>query len=158
MPQPKIVEMPLPFNAVSYWNQSFGTTSGATFFVTSLPTPSAHQNHVIAEKLGHHGLKRIQQFRSYEPGWDFGRGKAMSEIGFLGLYQFIKDYNLPAGQWPSVFLTNNGHLELAWKNPEGARIQAEFGPAKVEFYREDTGDEGEMAVSDASKVAELLGT
>jgi len=145
-------EMPLPYG----YYCSYDFTNGSTFFTTSLPTPSAAENQVIASKLGRNGFQRIQQFREYEPGWDFGRGQSMSEIAFSVLSAFLQQVKLPAGKQPSVFLTTAGHLELAWENESGAKVQAEFGPKDIGFYREDTGAEGELGISEVPQIAKLL--
>jgi hypothetical protein len=57
---------------------------------------------------------------------------------------------------PSVFLTAAGHLELAWEHADGGKIQAEFGSNNIEFYRENTGHEGELGISEAMRAAEIL--
>ena len=42
---------------------------------------------------------------------------------------------------PSVFLTDEGGLELAWEDAMGSPVQVDFNPRGFEFYREATGEE-----------------
>jgi len=156
MSQKLTPELPPSCGASYYLVKSYDYTNGSSFFVTSMPMPSAQENHIIADKLGRHGFMRIQQFRDYVPGWDFGHGQSMSEIGFNVLAAFLKKAKLPEGKKPSVFMTTSGHLELAWENEAGAKIQAEFGPKNIEFYREDTGDEGQLGITQIPEAAKIL--
>ena len=148
--------MPLSYGMSYHIAGACSFTNGSSYYVTSLPMPSAKENHAIANKLGRHGFQRIQQFREYEPGWDFGRGQPMSEIALRLLGQFLHTATFPADKKPSVFLTTSGNLELAWENPPGLRIQAEFAPDRIEYYREDTGAEESLGHGDVNRVASLL--
>jgi hypothetical protein len=40
-----------------------------------------------------------------------------------------------------LFLTDDGHFELAWRDPEGRSVQMEFGPAAFEIFIEGRGIE-----------------
>jgi hypothetical protein len=149
-------EFPLAYGETYGINSTCGFTAGSCFFVTSMPMPGARENYFVVQKLGQHGFQRIQNFRDYVAGWDFGKGKPMSEIAFSGLAKFLETVILPEGKRPSIFLTSSGHLELAWEAQNGSKRQAEFGPRKIEYYREDTGAEGEIPTTDASQAAEIL--
>ena len=42
---------------------------------------------------------------------------------------------------PSLFLTDEGHLELFWRDEHNKPIQIEFGPKESEVYVESSGIE-----------------
>jgi hypothetical protein len=155
MPPPNAI-LPETYGIVYQVQGAYDFTAGSSFFLSSFPMPLAKENHLIANKLGRHGFERIQQFRDYLPGWDFGYGQPMSELGLGRLCVFLDHVKLPEGKRPSVFLNPTGTLELAWEDLEGRKMQAEFGPTNIEYYREDTGIEGQLPAKDAVQAAELL--
>jgi hypothetical protein len=122
----------------------------------SQPTPDVIEQLLIARILGAHGLQRIQTFRQYQPGWDFGEGQPMSESAYRYMSQFLRHVILPPNKRPSVFLGATGNLELAWEDESNKRFQAEFSPTAVEYSREDTGAEGELDASEIIRAAEIL--
>jgi len=156
MAQNFTAEMPMSYGMYYSMPTTWNFTNGSSFAVTAFPMPGANENQIIANKLGRNGFQRIQQFRDYQPGWDFGCGQAMSEIGFIVLCQFLERLELPGGMRPSVFLTQAGHLEVAWEQTDGGKVQAEFGPKGIEFYRENTGAEGILGLTEAPRAAEIL--
>jgi len=150
-------DLPQVYRSAPYFVRAvFDFTSGSTFQVPSQPVPNAREHFLVATKLGRNGLQRIQMFRDYMPGWDFGQGQPMSELAYQGLYEFLRHFTLPANKRPSVFLVPSGNLELAWENDAGQKFQVEFGPETIEYYREDTEQEFEVPASEAKNVATAL--
>lgn len=85
------------------------------------------------QKLGARCLQRIQQFRhSYDEGWGDGKGKPLSHRALESLYRFLEVFDFPEGKKPSVFLTDQGGLELVWEDSLGKSVQVEFRPNEVE--------------------------
>lgn len=156
MPSRNYSDLPLLDGASCQWHSTCAFTNASSFYATSLPMPSAQEQVLVAGKLGPHGLQRIQTFRDYNSGWDFGRGLPMSEIAYGSLCQFLRQIDLPPTKRPSVFLTAIGNLELAWENQAGSKIQAEFSPENIEFYNEHTGAEGTVGTTEVAQVAGLL--
>lgn len=54
-------------------------------------------------------------------------------------FEALNLLRIPEGVRASVFLTDEGHMELAWKDAEGRAAQIEFGPREFEVYNEATG-------------------
>lgn len=131
-------------------------TVGTSSISVSKPMENAENVVLISSKLGRNGFNRLKTFRSYEPGWDFGKGGAMSEYAYATLCAFLKSAHLPADKKPSIFLTSEGNLELAWETAAGANVQAEFGPKKIEYFHGERNEEGEAPVSETNRVAALL--
>jgi hypothetical protein len=93
--------------------------------------------------LGPHGVARFREFWSYPDGWDFGGGgKALSERSVTGLETFVANFNGFGARRPSLFLSEEGHLELAWEDATGDRVELEFsrtGEAILFFSADDEG-------------------
>lgn len=150
-------ELPTLLRQSSYYVCNVGDfTSGTSSHLSSRPMPGAWDAWVVASKLGRNGFQRIQTFRNYGSGWDFGSGDPMSENAYSSLCKFLGTAIFPPGKAPSVFLTGSGNLELAWEALSGESVQAEFGPKKIEYYHGATGEEGELPVSEVKQVAALL--
>lgn len=95
---------------------------------------------LIARKLGVNGWGRWQYFRQCFSGRWGDEGQApVSPKSQDALCRALEILDFPAHSKPSLFLTNDGHFELAWRDPEGRSIQMEFGPSEFEIFIESTG-------------------
>lgn len=75
--------------------------------------------------LGDHASARFDEFSQYRDGWDFGRGRRLSAGSVAALELFLAAYpSFPTR--PSLFLTQDGNLELAWEDDAGNRTDVEF--------------------------------
>jgi hypothetical protein len=95
------------------------------------------------EVLGSHGVARFREFWSYPDGWDFGgSGKAVSLGSVTGLETFVANFNGFGDRRPSLFLSEEGRLVLAWEDATGDRVELEFGHTgeAILFFSAD--DEG----------------
>ena len=97
---------------------------------------------LVARKLGANGFKRWRYFRQHFSGrWgDEGQlpvspRSQESLIKALGILEFAP------GTTPSLFLTDDGHFELAWRDADGGSIQMEFGPSAFDVFVESMGIE-----------------
>lgn len=111
---------------------------------------------VLLSKLGPRGWGRIHEFmHHYGPGWGNGN-RPLSPRALAALCGFLAGFSFPVGITPSVFLTDDGHLELCWEDSVGAAIQLEFGPERVEYYVESRGLEGAIRLADIGRLAGIL--
>src|SRR5690606_4533735 len=93
----------------------------------------ADREEMLLRKLGARGWGRLYHFRHfYGPGWGEGRGRALSPRAIDAFYKFLEAVQLPTGVQPSIFLTDDGGLELCWEDENGKAIQAAFLPSHVE--------------------------
>ena len=100
-------------------------------------------------KLGRQGRDRLHHFRYLFSGpLASGEGKPLSTRAVDALFTFLDEVDLPEKVEPSLFLTNDGHLELCWEDSEGKAIQLEFGPQETEIYLESRGLEESVPNSD----------
>jgi hypothetical protein len=69
---------------------------------------------------------------------------------------FLRTVQFPAGVLPSIFLTDDGGLELSWEAADGSELQAAFLPGGIEIYRAADGKETELDLAHAEAAAKLL--
>jgi len=92
---------------------------------------------LLLSKLGAKGWGRLHHFRHYySPGWGVGTGRPLSPRALEAFYRFLEAARFPQGAAPSVFLTDEGNIELCWEDKEGKAVEVEFRPSEVEFYIE----------------------
>lgn len=94
------------------------------------------------EKLGVKGWGRLEHFRlCYAGGWGKGPQKPMSPRSYDAFVRALAVIRPPLNARPSVFLTDAGFLELAWRDEQGLAVQIEFGSKESEVYDEARGVE-----------------
>ncbi|MEZ5305071.1 MAG: hypothetical protein R3F11_31175 [Verrucomicrobiales bacterium] len=103
----------------------------------------AAQEQLVLSKLGVNGWGRWQYFRlCFSDGWGEAHQRPLSPKSQEMFIEALKHLQIPAGVRPSLFLTDEGFLEIAWKDSEGKATQIEFGPHEFEVYSEPAGEEG----------------
>ena len=101
------------------------------------------EEQALLTKLGARGWGRIQHFRNhYNQPWGEHQSAPVSARAVDALARFVAGAAFPAGIVPSVFLTDQGGLELCWEDTLGAARQIEFKPDGIEYYIAATGEEG----------------
>lgn len=128
--------------------------------VENVKRPSADElprEEVLLQKLGARGWGRIHYFRNYyESEWG-GQGRALSPKALDALSRFVEAAQFPAGKsWPSVFLTDQGGLELVWATPAGHSVQVEFNGNGAEFYDQASAAEGQVPYAELPQLAQKL--
>lgn len=124
--------------AVYTLNEALAKKPRSTVVRQPLPNEAAREE-LLLQKLGARGWGRIHHFRDYyTPGWGEERCRPLSPRATETFFRFLEAIKIPTGCVPSVFLTDNGGLELRWER-EGNDIQVEFTAAGIEYYaaRED---------------------
>ncbi len=97
---------------------------------------------LVARKLGVHGWKRWQYFRQHFSGrWGDEGQCPVSPRSQQSLLKALESLEFPSEVKPSLFLTDDGHFELAWRDAEGKSVQMEFGPTEFELFIETAGIE-----------------
>jgi hypothetical protein len=106
-----------------------------------LPEPGdAPREELIARKLGVNGWGRWHYFRRFYSGsWGDRDQKPLSPRSQDSLFRALTIIEFPAGTKPSLFLTDEGHFELVWRDAEAKAIQLAFGPNDFELYLESEG-------------------
>lgn len=107
------------------------------------------------EVLGKNGIERYEDFKSYPDGWDNGVGARLSGRSTAVMETFFgvfSDFDTK----PSLFLTRDGNLQLAWENSGGERIELEFYPDHIEYYIQSREEEGEIEVSTLGSIERFV--
>jgi len=121
---------------------SFGTGDLAPGRIRAFKPGESASEKLLFAKLGKNGLKRWQYFReTFSGGWGERGQKPLSPKSQAIFFKTLPHLQFPAGAKPSLFLTDAGHLELAWRDTDGKAIQIEFGSSESEIYRESSGYE-----------------
>jgi hypothetical protein len=123
-----------------------------------VPPDDADREELLLRKLGARGWGRLHHFRNYySSGWGDGSGRPLSPRSMEAFYRFLEVAQFPAGKSPSVFLTDQGRLELCWEDATGKAVQVEFTPAGAEYFIEATGEEGEIEHGALAELTVKLG-
>lgn len=112
---------------------------------------------LLLRKLGARGWGRVHHFRNYyASGWGEHGGKILSPSALSAFFQFLESITFPAGTVPSVFLTDQGGIEICWEDEAGKSVQIEFTRTGAEYYCEATGTEGVVPAAAAQDLPKLL--
>ncbi len=112
---------------------------------------------LLLSKLGPKGWGRLHHFRHYySAGWGDGSGRPLSPRALETFYRFLEAAAFPSGAKPSVFLTDEGGIELCWEDSSGKAVQVEFRPTEVEFYVESQRSEGSVPRSAVRDLARRI--
>lgn len=106
--------------------------------------------------LGANGLRRLSEFSTYRAGWDAGQGQPLSIDSVSSLEYFLDQIPELSASEPSLFLTRNGNLQIAFEDHEGKTIEIDFLPARLEYYFEAGDEESSLALSDAADFIDRL--
>jgi hypothetical protein len=131
-----------------------GYSTGA---VLPVAPDEADREELVIRKLGAKGWGRLHHFRNYySTGWGDGRGRPLSPRSLEAFYRFMEVAAFPGGKFPSLFLTDDGNLELCWEDANGKALQVEFTPSGAEYFIEATGEEAKASHTELSEIAAKL--
>jgi hypothetical protein len=123
----------------------------------SMAYEQAHEK-VLLEKLGPKGWGRLHHFRHfYGSGWGETNNQVVSPRALEAFHRFLEVVHFPERTpVPSVFLTDQGGLELCWETASGKAVQVAFSRDGVEYFRADTGAEGQVGFPALRQLANEL--
>lgn len=102
----------------------------------------AANERLVARKLGANGFKCWRYFRQHFSGrWGDEGQRPVSPRSQEALIKALGTLEFAPGTTPSLFLTDDGHFELAWRDASGGPIQMEFGPSTFDIFVEGSGIE-----------------
>jgi hypothetical protein len=116
----------------------------------------AHLPGLVYAKIGSAALQRLNDFRQWPAGWNQGSGDEIAWGTLQNFASFLSDARFRTGNPPSLFLTDSGHLELAWEARDGSVMNASFTPAGASYFFEGSNEEGEVSASELSKFAAVV--
>lgn len=112
---------------------------------------------LVYDKLGDSAWQRFHDFSRWPDGW---AGESSQSIAW-GTYRNFERF-LAATHFgfhaipPSLFLTDDGHLELSWDAPDGSTISATIHPTGVDYFVESRGEEGSVPADGIEVLARQL--
>ncbi len=129
-----------PYTTSSHFLSGTGDSSPGR--VRCFEPGEAARERLILSKLGKSGWGRWQYFRQcFSGGWGERRQKPLSPRSQEVFFSTLATLDIPEQATPSLFLTDDGHIELAWRDADGRAVQIEFGAATSELYLESEGFE-----------------
>lgn len=149
----------LPQPGQSVYQLSDDLRDETVFLGVRATVPSeGERDELLLSKLGSKGWGRLHHFRQYySAGWGNGSGRPLSPRALETFYRFLKVVTFPQTTKPSLFLTDEGWIELCWEDSEGKAIQLEFRSTEIEFYLEAQETEASVPSSEAKELATRLG-
>jgi len=120
--------------------------------IKPIDSPTAKMRNV----LGNYGIDRLCKFAELKSGLDFGRGKALSPASLGMLEFFLQKYTALEEAEPSIFLTQDGNLQLEWEDKKGNHVEVEFFYEYIEYFLSATGEEGEYNLNEIEKFISIL--
>ncbi len=107
------------------------------------------------EALGAHNVGRFSELVSLKDGWHFGQGKSLQAASLYSIELFLAQYS----SFPercSLFLSEEGNLELVWRSENNETTSLEFYADCIEYYIETLNEEGKVAIRDISTLVQKL--
>ena len=118
---------------------------------------NSRRKKLLLSNLGPKGWGRLHHFRHYYcASWGDGSGKLLSPRALETFYRFLESATFPQGSKPSLFLTDEGCVEVCWEDSSGKAVQVEFRPAEIEFYIEGQQLEDSVPANAAKELARRL--
>lgn len=117
---------------------------------------SVDDQDMILQKLGQRGYGRMLAFTQfYTTGWGEGN-KQVSPRGLSAFLRFLKQVKFREGADPSVFLSDDGELQVAWSDPSGQAVQLLFGPKTIEVFHEAKRRDDSVALNEYDNLAQAF--
>lgn len=141
-----------PYTTSDHFRSGTGDSSPGR--VRCFEPGEAARERLILAKLGKGCWGRWQYFRQcFSGAWGEHGQKPLSPRSQEAFFSTLETLDVPEGAKPSLFLTDDGHLELAWRDAVGRAVQIEFGTASSELYLE--AEEAEFTVANQNLPALL---
>lgn len=117
---------------------------------------SVDDQDLISKKLGSRGYGRMLAFtRFYTTDWGEGN-QQVSPRGLSAFLRFLRAVNFRDGADPSVFLSNDGEVQLAWSDAHGHAIQLLFGPEEIGVFHEGQKRDDIVALNEYNNLAQAF--
>lgn len=147
----------LPGNRNAYRLSDDLQETGGSRNVRPIKPNDRDREELILSKLGPRGWGRLHHFRNYySAGWGEHSNKPLSPRALETFYRFLEQATFPTNTRPSLFLTDDGTLELCWEDLGGKAVQVEFTPSEIEFFQEASKREGVVIGAKAAEIAKEL--
>jgi hypothetical protein len=113
---------------------------------------------LLTQVLGDRAYKRLQEIKEAKPGWNFGKGEALSPLAVsscINLFASIGSFPYPKAL--RLYLANEGGLNLVWEDTRGYTFMVKCLRDKYVVVIDETNVEETFPLSDAKSVLLLTG-
>lgn len=133
-----------------HWMQPHVTSWMETSVPPSLPG-------LVYAKLGDVAWQRFHDFSRWPDGWAGDRSQSIAWGTYHNFERFLDAARFITSQTPpSLFLTDEGHLELSWNARDRSTISVTITPAGADYFMESQGKEGTVQSDGIQALAEQL--
>ncbi len=149
--------LPTPAPPAYVLKESMSEPATSAWIFRAQPDEGVREE-ILLKKLGAKGWGRMHQFRHfYESDWGATGNRALSPKALDAFHRFLEVVEFPPTTVPpSVFLTDQGGLELCWEEADGNSVQVEFTQSGLEYFRAATGEEEAVSFGELSRLAHEL--
>lgn len=140
----------LPLPPAPHWAQPHVSSWREQSMPPSLPG-------LVYTKLGDAAWQRFYDFSRWPDAWAGESSRSIAWGTYLNFERFLDSARFLTSQPPpSLFLTDEGHLELAWDAPDGSNISVALTPTGAEYFVERRGETGMVTAEGINALADRL--
>ncbi len=110
---------------------------------------------LVYAKLGDAAWQRFHDFSRWPDGWAGPHSRAIAWGTYHNFSKFLEAARFVTSQTPpSLFVTDDGLLELSWEARDGTAIHVTLTPEGAAYFIESRGEEGQVTPEGLSQLAE----
>jgi len=110
---------------------------------------------IVYAKLGDAAWQRFNDFSRWPDGWAGPHSHAVAWGTYQNLGKFLSAARFVTGRPPpSLFVTDDGMLELSWEARDGSTINVTLTPEGADFFIEARGEEAHVQSEGLGELAE----
>jgi hypothetical protein len=130
-----------------FWNRLPGVTISSDADIPPALAP------LVYAKLGETAWQRFANFSQWPDGWSGPHSRAVSWITYRNFEKFLSQARFATSRPPSLFLTDAGHIELAWEAHDGSTIHITFTQDGADYFIESSAEESSVAENELEALA-----
>ncbi len=154
---PVLAEIPKTRVAVGQWMAPQATLQWTIPHVTSWMESSVPPElpGLVYAKLGDAAWQRFYDFSRWPDGWAGPHSHAIAWSTYQNLGKFLTYARFVTSQTPpSLFVTDDGLLELSWEARDGSAINVTLTPEGASYFIEAKGEEAQVPSEGLAQLAE----
>ncbi len=110
---------------------------------------------LVYAKLGDAAWQRFYDFSRWEDGWAGPHSHAVAWGTYQNLGKFLSAARFVTSRpQPSLFVTDDGMLELSWEARDGSAINVTLTPEGASYFIEAKGEESQVPPEGLAQLAE----
>ena len=152
---PNTIAVPLitfQYSAEDWFNRAISTVT--TSFESGI---SPRVESLVYSKLDATAWQRFRNFSQWPDGWAGEGSLSLSAVSLANFERFLESSRFAtARSKPSLFMTDDGLLEIGWESSDNTAIHVTFTTKGASFYIEATGEEGNISTDGIGNLAERL--